>query len=156
MSSHHTRQGIDHYQAPSAATSDHDESSEVTREGAGSAVEPRSLVGTVVPFAPEITIAKTQLENLIERIGRDTVMLKERMTGLEALEPRQSELERESEEASRRAEALGALAEGVREKLERLEDGHRELETGSADLGYLVKYFEVLESMGVLKIKRIA
>ena len=31
-----------------------------------------------------------------------------------------------------------------------------ELETGSADLGYLVKYFEVLESMGVLKIKRIA
>jgi len=31
-----------------------------------------------------------------------------------------------------------------------------ELETGKADLVYLVKYFELLESMGVLKIKRAA
>ena len=31
-----------------------------------------------------------------------------------------------------------------------------ELETGMADLGFLVRYFELLESMGVLRIKRAA
>lgn len=157
MTSHHSQQGIDQYRAraDSADTASAEAVAEQAAESApiadsssegvvepppeaateaaeSASVEPMADT-TVVPFDREITIAKTQLERLIERIDQDTESLKARMVGVEALAPRQGELAREAEEAARRTAALGELAEGVRGKLERLESGHQALAEGSAE-----------------------
>ncbi|GAB6043854.1 hypothetical protein [Endothiovibrio diazotrophicus] len=115
MASQHSGQEIDLYQPVRQ-----EEERESVPESVGTE-------GTVVPFDAGITIAKTRLERLIDRIAEDSDVLQGRVAGME---PRQEAVE---QRVSEEAEALSGLAAEVRHKLERLESGQEQLAEGSAE-----------------------